>query len=87
LIKELTIPEIGAEEVFEETGLRVDFNELEEITTFYTSVGFAGSKQIYIVEVNESKRVNSGGGVAGEELIEVVEVSRESIKDFHLNGR
>jgi len=75
LDKELSLEEIAAEEVLEETGFKVSPNELKKITAFFTSVGSSGSKQhLYFVEVDESKRVNLGGGVEGEEMIEVIEV-------------
>ena len=86
LDKELSIEEIASEEVFEETGFRVEPSELKKITSFYTSVGFAGSRQyLYYVEVNESKRVSQGGGVEGEELIEVVEIPLDRAKEVMYN--
>ena len=84
--KDLSLEQIASEEIMEETGFSVDANELEKITSFYTSVGFAGSKQhLYFCEVDESRRVNGGGGVAGEEMIEVVEISLESARDLMYN--
>ncbi len=81
--KDLTLEEIAAEEVIEETGFKVDAKSLEKITSFYTAVGFAGPKQhLYYTEVDESCRVTSGGGVAGEELIEVVEIPTESAREL-----
>jgi UDP-sugar diphosphatase len=71
--KELPLERIAAEEVEEECGFRVDPASLERISSFFTSVGFAGSRQtLYYVEVEESMRVGPGGGVEGEE-IEVLE--------------
>jgi UDP-sugar diphosphatase len=50
----------------------VPLETLERITSFHTSVGFAGSKQmLYYVEVDESMKVSEGGGVDHED-IEVV---------------
>jgi len=75
LDKDLSLEEIASEEILEETGFKVAANEIEKITSFYTSVGSSGAKQhLYYCEVDNSKRVSSGGGVEGEELIEVVEV-------------
>jgi UDP-sugar diphosphatase len=77
LDKEGYSPEaVAAEEVEEECGFRVSPEALERITSFYTSVGFAGSRQtLYYVEVEESMRIGPGGGVPGEERIEVLELS------------
>jgi len=70
--KEHTLEQIAKEEIEEECGYDVPLEKLEKITSFHTSVGFAGSKQIlYYVEVDESMKVADGGGVDGE-LIEVV---------------
>ena len=75
LDKDLTLEEIATEEIYEECGFEVPALQLEKITSFYTSVGFAGSKQhLYFAEVDESMRVSAGGGVEGEEMIEVVEI-------------
>ncbi len=75
LDKDLSLEEIASEEIFEECGFEVTASQLAKITSFYTSVGFAGSKQhLYFAEVSEDMRVNAGGGVAGEEMIEVIEI-------------
>jgi len=80
--KKLTLQEIAQEEIEEECGYRVPFENVEKITSFYTSVGFAGSKQtLYYVEVNESMKVSDGGGVDGE-LIEVISLSIKDAKKF-----
>jgi len=72
--KTLTLDEIAQEEVAEECGYDVPLSSLERITSFYTSVGFAGSKQtLYYAEVDESIRSGEGGGVDSE-LIEVVTI-------------
>jgi len=86
LDKNLTLEEIASEEILEECGFSVEPYSLEKITSFYTSVGFAGSKQhLYFAQVNESMRVNSGGGVDGEEMIEVVELSIKEAKEIIYN--
>jgi len=80
--KKLTLQEIAQEEIEEECGYRVPLENVEKITSFYTSVGFAGSKQtLYYVEVNENMKVSDGGGVDGE-LIEVISLSIEDAKKF-----
>ena len=83
LDKDLSIEETASEEILEECGFRVESSALEKITSFYTSVGFAGSKQyLYFAKVNESMRVSSGGGVEGEEMIEVVEIPLSEARAF-----
>jgi len=80
--KDLSLAQIATEEVYEECGYKVDANLLERVTSFYTSVGFAASRQtLFYVEVDESMRVGSGGGVEGEK-IEVVELSKEEAKEI-----
>ena len=70
--KELSLEEIAKEEIEEECGYAVPVQNLERITSFHTSVGFAGSKQtLYFVEVDKSMKVSEGGGVDHED-IEVV---------------
>ncbi len=70
--KELSLVEIVKEEVEEECGYDIPLSNIEKITSFHTSVGFAGSKQtLYFGEVEESMKVSEGGGVDHEQ-IEVV---------------
>jgi UDP-sugar diphosphatase len=80
--KELTLQEIAQEEIEEECGYRVPLERVEKITAFYTSVGFAGSRQtLYYTEVDDTMKVSEGGGVDNE-LIEVIEMSPEKAKTF-----
>ena len=70
--KDLSLAQIAKEEIEEECGFDVDLEEIEKVTSFHTSVGFAGSKQVlYYAEVNDSMKVSEGGGVDAE-MIEVV---------------
>jgi UDP-sugar diphosphatase len=70
--KQLTFAQIAKEEIEEECGFDVPVGALEYITSFHTSVGFAGSKQaLYYAEVDESMRISAGGGI-DTELIEVI---------------
>ena len=70
--KDLSLQEIAREEIEEECGYAVPLENIEKITSFYTSVGFAGSKQtLYYVEVDKRMKVSEGGGIDGE-LIEVI---------------
>lgn len=83
LDKDLSLEEIASEEILEETGFSVAPSELEKINSFFTCVGSSGSKQtLFYAEVDESKRVNSGGGVQGEEQIEVIELPLAKAKEF-----
>jgi len=78
--KDLTLEEIAKEEIEEECGYAVPLEGLERITSFHTSVGFAGSKQtLYFVEVDEYMKVSEGGGVDHEQ-IEVVYLSVDEAK-------
>ncbi len=80
--KNLTLAQIAIEEVEEECGYAVSLESLEKITSFHTSVGFAGAKQmLYYVTVNDSMKVSEGGGV-DEEMIEVVYLPRKESKSF-----
>ena len=80
--KELSLQQIAQEEIEEECGYAVPLGSVQKISSFYTSVGFAGSKQtLYYVEVDESMKVSEGGGVDGE-LIEVITLSVEEAKSL-----
>ena len=71
----LTLRQIAAEEIEEECGYRVPEEKVEKVTSYHTSVGFAGSKQtLYYAEVDEAMRVSEGGGIDNE-VIEVIELS------------
>ncbi|MGW8168916.1 MAG: NUDIX hydrolase [Sulfurovaceae bacterium] len=70
--KNLSLEKIIQEEIEEECGYNVKLSSISKITSFYTSVGFAGSKQtLYYAEIDESMMVSSGGGI-DHEMIEVV---------------
>lgn len=80
--KDLTLQEIAYEEIEEECGYRVPLERVERITSFYTSVGFAGSQQtLYYAEVNDDMKVSEGGGI-DHEMIEVIEMSLTDAKVF-----
>ncbi|WP_457607003.1 NUDIX domain-containing protein [Nitratifractor sp.] len=75
---------VAVEEVEEECGYRIAESDLQKITSFYTSVGFAGSRQIlYYAELTGAMRVGSGGGLREDgEQIEVLEYSREEVRSL-----
>jgi len=78
--KKLSLVEIAKEEIEEECGFDVPLEKIEAITSFHTSVGFAGSKQmLYYAEVDERMKVSEGGGV-DDEQIEVVYLPLDEAK-------
>ena len=80
--KEMSLQQIAQEEIEEECGYRVPLDKVEKITSFYTSVGFAGSRQtLYYAEVTEAMKVSEGGGVDGE-LIEVIQLHVDEAEAF-----
>jgi UDP-sugar diphosphatase len=80
--KNLSLKHIAAEEIEEECGYHITVDQLEKITSFHTSVGFAGSKQmLYYTEVDESMKVSEGGGV-DDEQIEVIYLPTAEAKSF-----
>lgn len=80
--KQLSWEQIAQEEIEEECGYKVPLAEIEKITSFHTSVGFAGSKQaLYYVEVDASMKVSEGGGV-DDEQIEVLYLSTQEAEAF-----
>ncbi len=80
--KEISLQQIAQEEIEEECGYAVALESVQKITSFYTSVGFAGSRQtLYYTEVDESMKVSEGGGIDGE-LIEVISLEVEKVEDL-----
>ncbi len=80
--KKLTLAEIAMEEIEEECGYAVPLESIERVTKVNNAVGFAGSTQtIFYVEVDESMRVSEGGGI-DTELIEVLELPIDEVREF-----
>jgi UDP-sugar diphosphatase len=80
--KNLSLEQIAKEEILEECGFDVPVDNIEKITSFHTSVGFAGSMQtLYYAQVDESMRINDGGGI-DDEQIEVIELPVSEANDF-----
>jgi len=78
--KQLSLAQIAQEEIEEECGYDVPLEKIERITSFHTSVGFAGSKQtLYFAQVDEGMKVSEGGGVDHEQ-IEVVMLPLQEAK-------
>ena len=87
LDKDCSIEQTAKEEILEECGYDVPLDSLKKIASFYTCVGHAGSKQhLFFCEVNNAQKVDEGGGVEGEEMIEVVEVSVNKAREFMLDS-
>jgi len=83
--KNLELVDIAREEIEEECGYRVTSKSIEKITSFHTSVGFAGSRQtLYYVEVDEAMKVSEGGGI-DDEQIEVIYLPVEEASVFIYN--
>ena len=83
-IVDKTIPllEIAREEIEEECGFTVASEDIERVTSFHTSVGFAGAKQtLYYAEVDESMQTSEGGGI-DDEQIEVVYLPVSDVQTF-----
>ena len=80
--KDISLAQIAQEEIEEECGYAVSLGNVQKITSFYTSVGFAGSRQtLYYAEVDERMKVSEGGGVDGE-LIEVISLPLQEAEMF-----
>ncbi|CAH0560974.1 unnamed protein product [Brassicogethes aeneus] len=80
--KALPLEDIACEEVFEECGYHVKPSMLEKISSYRSGVGSQGSLQTaYYCEVTDDMRVSSGGGV-DDEIIEVIEMSVDEMKEY-----
>jgi len=82
--KNISLEEIAREEVREECGYLVPVEKLKKIITFPSGVGASGGTQtLFYVEVTAEERVSEGGGVEEEgEMITVVEMSVEEVKNY-----
>ncbi len=85
--KDLPKIQIAQEEVIEECGYHIPLDTIQEITTFYTSVGFSGTQQtLYFAKIDDSMQISKGGGLA-EESIEVITLPIEQAKEFIFDSR
>ena len=76
---------IMQEEILEECGYAIPLQNITKITEFYSSVGFAGSKQtLFFATLNEKYRQNNGGGI-DDENIEVVFIPKNEAYNFILD--
>jgi len=80
--KDLSLVQIAQEEIEEECGFAVPLEKIDKITSFHTSVGFAGALQtLYYAEVDEDMKVSEGGGI-DDEQIEVIYLPASEAKTF-----
>lgn len=85
--KNKSLKQIAQEEILEECGYEVELKNIQEIAEFYSSVGFAGSKQtMFFAEISEKMKKNNGGGV-DDENIELVFVPLKSAQEFINNAK
>lgn len=85
LDKEIDALQTAIEEIDEECGYEVPLDKIQRVTSFYTSVGFAGSHQIlYYASIDESMKRHDGGGIHDEE-IELFYLPVEQAKSFALD--
>ena len=80
--KDIPNIEIAKEEILEECGYDVPLENIQKVSTYFTSVGISGSSQtLYYAECDDSMKVNDGGGIDDEE-IEVIYLQTKDAKSF-----
>jgi len=80
--KDTTNAQIAKEEILEECGYDVPVENLEKISSFYTSVGISGTHQtLYYATCRDDMKVNDGGGLE-DESIEVIYISLDQAREF-----
>ena len=77
-----SLAEIASEEILEECGYKIAPHALKPVTTFFSSVGIAGSRQsLFYAQIEQSMRENEGGGIDSER-IELVYVPLDEARAF-----
>ena len=80
--KDKSIEQIAKEEVFEECGYDVPLQDIQKISSFYTSVGMSGALQtLFFAQIDSNMKVNDGGGLE-EEDIEVIYIPIQEARKF-----
>ena len=80
--KDKSIEEIAIEEIDEECGYKVELENLQKITSFFTNVGISGAKQyLFFATICENQKLNSGGGI-NDEQIELYFLNVDDIDNF-----
>ncbi|XP_068157227.1 uridine diphosphate glucose pyrophosphatase NUDT14-like [Drosophila tropicalis] len=80
--KDMSLEEIAREEVLEECGYNVDAASMQLVYKYRSGVGTSsGGLILFYCEVCDEQKVSEGGGV-NDELIEVVELSINQVKQM-----
>ncbi|MCT7493146.1 NUDIX domain-containing protein [Aliarcobacter cryaerophilus] len=80
--KDKSIEEIAIEEIDEECGYKVELENLQKITSFFTNVGISGARQyLYFANISENQKIHSGGGI-NDEQIELFFLEKNKIDEF-----
>ena len=83
--KKISNIKIAQEEILEECGYDVPLQNIEKVSSFYTSVGISGTLQtLYFAAIDDSMKKNDGGGLE-EEDIEVIYLPIAKAKKFILD--
>jgi len=80
--KDKSLKQIVKEEIYEECGYDVELEDIEQITSFNTAVGFAGGRQtLFFATVDEANHKGDGGGI-DDEQIEVIYLPLKDAREF-----
>ena len=83
--KDMPAVQVAREEIIEETGYDVNVENISKVTSFFTAISFAGSRQeLFYTEVDNSMRKSKGGGV-GSEKIDVIDLPVSEMRSFCLD--
>lgn len=85
--KNISNIEIVKEEILEECGYDIPLENIQKISSFYTSVGISGTFQtLYYAQCDENMKISCGGGLEDED-IEVVYIPTKDAKKFMFDER
>ncbi|WP_294965708.1 NUDIX hydrolase [Sulfurimonas sp.] len=74
--------QIAKEEILEECGYDVALENIQRVSSYYTSVGISGAKQtFYFASIDDTMKISEGGGLE-EENIEVLYIPLSKAKEF-----
>ncbi len=83
--KDKPIKQIAKEEIYEECGYDVPLQNIQKVSSFYTSVGMSGALQtLFYAQIDSTMWVNDGGGLV-EEDIEVIYIPLKEARKFMLD--
>ncbi|KAJ8679062.1 hypothetical protein QAD02_014849 [Eretmocerus hayati] len=81
--KNKTLVEIAQDELREECGYEAPISAFEKIITYRFISSSATKQTLFYVEVTDEMNIHSGGGADAEgELIEIVEMSIDEVKNY-----